>query len=189
MAVAGGVEMGVGERVWRDPKHRAAFLEFGDGQRDAVDAERAFVDAQPVDFRWQGDFETMILPMRFERENLAGGIDVTLNEMSAESRGGEHRSFEINGGTRPQITQRGDAEGLGQDVETGAVRSEFRHGKAAAIDCDRIAESEFALKRKIKREAGLVAAGLERDDGADGFNEAGEHNQKGKVFSFQSELL
>jgi hypothetical protein len=59
----------------------------------------------------------VILTAGFECFDDASGVDVALDEVAAEAVAGAERAFEVDGGTRTEVAERGDGERLGQDIE------------------------------------------------------------------------
>lgn len=99
---------------------------------------------------------------------------MALNEVAAESVADGEGAFEVDEGAGGEVSERGEAEGLGEKVKAdGGIEGD--HGEAATIDGDGFAEGEFVGKGDIDGEACLVAAWSERDDGASSFDESGEH--------------
>lgn len=80
--------MSVGHGVWGDPEGGMDRVELGDGKGNSVDGDAAFIDTIAMDCGGEGNLEAEVLAVRRERDDLASSIDVTLDEMPAESRGG-----------------------------------------------------------------------------------------------------
>ena len=55
-------EVCVGKGVRCDPENRGLAFQISDGQRDPVDGDRAFADAEPVNFSRKRNFYYVILP-------------------------------------------------------------------------------------------------------------------------------
>ena len=124
------------------------------------------------------DFEAVVLAVKAPVEYAQGGIDMPLDDMTAKACAHGHGALQIDEAAGFQITQAGDAQGLHEQVKAGGLlaRVEAGDGEAATID-----GHAFALGKlcghgaDIQGQARAFAARFEAEDGACGFDEAGEH--------------
>jgi hypothetical protein len=118
----------------------------------------------------------MVLSTRFDDLQRAGGIDVALNKMAAESVADAQGAFEIHVRSFLEMTQRSDTQGLKKQIEgnSAGVRIDGIDRQAAPVDGDRIAQGEFSGEGDSQSEAGLLAARFDGADGSECFDESGK---------------
>ena len=174
MSDAGLAKVGDLEGVGSDPEDRRLSGQFGDGERDAIDAQGSFVDAEGMDRRRKRNFEPIVLAHGGEVEDLSGVIDMALDKVPAKAIADRKGSFQIDGTAFFQFSERGDLESLGKKVEANVI-IECRCGEAATIDGDRVSEGEFSGERNVQNEAGLLTFFDEGDHPAGRFYKSGKH--------------
>ena len=86
-----------------------------DGQADAVDGDRALVDEVAGEVGRQRDLDDLPVLARGAGEDLAGAVDVALDDVAAEP-GSTVGALEVDPGARGEAAQRGLVEGLLHDV-------------------------------------------------------------------------
>ncbi len=99
---AAGLEIGDIARVRDDPDAEPVAADAGDGQADAIDGDRAFLDDVAHDGRRRFDVEDVILAVLFEPPHLAPGIDVAEDEVAVEPGIGPERALEVDASNRNQ---------------------------------------------------------------------------------------
>ena len=173
-----GVEMRDLMGVRDDPADDAGRGDFGGGEGDAIEADGAFRDHESAMLGGEFDFETMVLAVEAPVEYAQGGIDMALDEVTAEACAHGHGALQIDEAAGGEIAQAGDAEGLHEQVKAGALRADIKggDGEAAAIDGDAFALGKLGSHgADMEGEAGAFAPWFETENGAGGFDEAGEH--------------
>ena len=85
--------VGVGD----DPEDKAVLVQLGDGDADVVDADRAFVNHEMGEFAGKGHGEAVILTDSVVGDDFGAGVDVALDEVSAEPVSDAEGALEIDG--------------------------------------------------------------------------------------------
>lgn len=163
--------VGVGD----DPKDEAIPVQLGHGEADPVDADGALVNDEAGEFARQGDGEPVVLTDALVSGHLDAGVDMPLHEMAAEPVANAEGTLEIDGITRFQIPEIGEAQGLVEEVETHRPVLHFRDGEAGPVVGDTLPEGEFAGEGGLHPEFRAGLDRLECDDLAAGFHDACEH--------------
>src|SRR5699024_2811649 len=106
----------------------------------------------------------------------ADPVDVSLHDVPVQAAVGPHAALEVHAVAGGQVAQGGRGEGGGDDVGGPAAALVRGDGEAAAAHGDRVAEGD-ALEdlRGADPQAGGIRAEGERLDGAELFDDAGEH--------------
>ena len=131
-------------------------------------------DEIPV-LRRQRDGVFMVGPLRLIFENLHGGIDMALDEMSAESGVRPHGTFQIDDPAGLQSAQVCDLESFRQQIKGALPGTELDDRQAATIDRDALAKRQLCAKGNISK---AEPALLLRDNRGGGFNDSGKHGIK-----------
>ncbi len=173
------MQVGVFPGVRSDPEHAPREPEFRDGEGNAIDGQRAFVHAQEVDVRRQGNPDNVILAAGFQPGDPAGGIHMALHEVPAESVAHHHRALEVDARPGTEFAQRGDPQRRASRSNDAPARRQRIDGETAAVDGHGVAGLEFGGERQIEGQPRLLARGFQRDNGANGFNESCEHISNG----------
>ena len=113
------------------------------------------------------------LALRGNRNDLAGAIHVSLNDVASEASVGGHRAFEVDGGAKGQFAEVGAAESLRHGIYTERSVVSIGHGEARAVDADAVGDGEVVHDSgRGNDEAGAGGLGYR----ADFFDYAGEHS-------------
>src|SRR5436190_2218221 len=135
----GGAERRALERL-RDQRDREPVLaDLGDGERDAVDRDRALLH-HVAQQRWVGVHghhpREPLLP---DLADDPQAVDVALHDVAAEPVGGAQRQLEVDLRPRLHLPERRAAQRLVHDVRAEQLSSAHPHGgQADAVDRDRV---------------------------------------------------
>ncbi len=118
-----------------------------------------------AEFLRQAHTHAVVLPDGLDGGDLARGIDVPHDEVPAEASAAAHGALEVADAADLQLPQRGDAQGLCEQVELdGVIRPDAVDGEAAAVDRNRIAQRQLVGEGDVNGVARPLADG---GDGAD----------------------
>jgi hypothetical protein len=173
-----GVQMGDLMGVRDDPADDTGRGDFGGGKGDAIETDGALGDHEPAMLGGEFDFQAMVLAVKTPVEHAHGGIHMPLDEVAAKACSHGHGALQIDEAAGFEIAKAGDAESLHEQVKAGGLPDGIKGGdrEAAAIDGYAFAFGEFGGHgADIQGQAGAFAARFEAEDGAGGFDEAGEH--------------
>jgi len=102
---------------------------------------------------------------------------VTLHEMSAETRVGSECALKVNQTVGTKCADIGARHGFAKEIEGDLLLAVRRNRQAAAVDGDAVADANAGGDLR-RRDLQLSPAfrGADPKDGADLFDEAGEHD-------------
>ncbi len=163
--------VGVGD----DPEKKTILVQLGHGEADPIDADGTLGNDEVGEFARQGDSEPVILTKTIVSGHFGAGVDMPLHEMAAEPVANAEGTLEIDGITRFQIPEIGEAKGLVEEVETHRPVPHVRDGEASPVVGDAFPEGEFAGEGGFHPEFRAGLDRLECDDFAAGFHDACEH--------------
>ena len=103
-------------------------------QTDAVDRDRSLVHDIRGEQRRKAHREPVKIGVGTQLFDVADGIDVTLDEVTAQSAVCAQRPFEIQPASRLERAERRDANGFGPDVGLKLVRVGENDRQAHAVD-------------------------------------------------------
>ena len=132
------VDISVPFGVRNDPDRETFGQKFSDGQADAIYRDRTFVSDIVREVGGQVDFEPMVVPGSLERNRLAGAVDVSLDEMSVQTRVGPQRPFEIDRAVAAQRFQICPVERFLEQIECELVVASGGNCEAATVHCDAV---------------------------------------------------
>ena len=152
-----------------------------DGEARAVDGNRALGGNEARERRGRLDLEAEAALARrhlvdaIERDDGADAVDVPAHQVPAKPVGQPQRQLEID--VAAAVEPRGAAQRLGGHVERDRAPLLRRHGEAAAVDRDAVADRNL---RDVERsgddgETQAVAFGRGGGDPADRLHDSGEH--------------
>ncbi len=149
-----------------------------DGERDAVDGDRPLVDqvaAHPVG---EADLDDLPVLAGGAGQDLAGAVDVALDDVPAEPLLRGDRALEVDPGAGPERPERGLVERLAHHVGGEDLAVVAHDREAAAVDGDRVAVARVGDdQRPAHAQAYGVALVLDGLDGAELLDDPGEHGQ------------
>ena len=194
-----GSEVGCGVRVRNDGNLDLVVVDGGDGQGDAFDGDRAFFDDVAHERVGDGEAKAVVGGVAVEGDGIEcdegrGGVDVTLDDVSAERRAGGGGELEIDDGVGPEARERGACDGLcgeiGGEARRKGVGFYVERGEADSADGDRVTRIEAADERGRCGDGDAGDAGVWGDvkNGSRGFDQAGEHGYRVQEWPFQCEL-
>ena len=143
-----------------------------DGEGDAVDGDGALDDGVAEDVRGCAVAGEEGVLLRGEGEEGAGGLDDAADEVAGEAAGELEGALQVDGVAGEELAEVGAAVGLGHAVEVEGLFVEVDDGEVDAVDGDGVAEVG-AAEAALAGDAQAAAVGL--FDGADLFDDAGEH--------------
>ena len=114
-------------------------MRFGNGEADAVHANRAFEGDIMAKIGRKENFKAMIATMRFHGGNGADAVHMTLDEVTVDAAVGPHGAFEIDAGTWFEVAKVTAVEGFFEKIEADLVVAMRGDGQAATIDGDTVA--------------------------------------------------
>jgi hypothetical protein len=163
-----------------DPDAETVFLHGSDGEADAIERDRTFVDHVAHDFGRCGDIEDVIALDAFPPGDLADAIDVAGDKMAAEFAARTEGAFEIYASTNFSELEIGEAPRFLEEIELDeaifAAGSEFHDGEATAVDGNAGAEFEAATDDACAHgQSDRFRGRLDGFDCACFFNDTGEH--------------
>ena len=149
-----------------------------DGERDAVDRDRALLDDVARQRRRHREPHELPALAGHALDDDAGAVDVALDDVAAEAAARRDRPLQVDPRARDGAGERGAAQGLGHDVggERAVGGAELDDRQADAVDGDRGAG--YGVRRDDGPAHGDprgVRAGIEAHDLAQLFHDAGEH--------------
>lgn len=100
------------------------------------------------------------------------------HEVAAEAVHGGHGAFQVHQPPRLEVSQAGDAEGLGKQVKGDALTVQGVHRQAATVDGDGIPQGKFMAEWNNQRQSGSAVDGRKPFHGSCCFNESGKHKSK-----------
>ena len=112
------------------------------GEGDAVYTDAAFIYGVAQVFCRYADAYHVVLPHRGDGDNRTRGIHMPHDEMPAEAATGSHGSLQIADGARVERAQRGNAHGLGEQVELHLRAVDAVYREAAAVYGNGVTEEE-----------------------------------------------
>ena len=130
----------------------------GDGEADAVYGDGAFFGDVAAQILRDADEEAPVVAFGCEAGDAADSVDVTLNEMAAETGGGGERALEIYGLAGLFFAEGCAAKSFAGEIGCERVGVEFDDGETAAADCDAVAEFCFGCDGRSAFEADAQAA-------------------------------
>src|SRR3712207_4147580 len=155
-----------------------------DGQRDAVDGDRALLDDVARQLGWQPDPHDLPVLTGGAGEDGAHAVDVALDQVPAEPGVRGDGALQVDRVAGAQGAQAAPAEGLGHDVGGPLLAVGSGDGEADAVDGDGVAQ-RHALQRGARPDAQPGGCRLPvrlpepfpGQQGADLLDDAGEHAQ------------
>src|SRR6185369_8478486 len=102
-------------------------------------------------------------------------VDVPLDDVATKPVARLHRQLEVDAVALLDGTQSGDRERLVHRLGLEAVGGDRGCGEAAAVDGDRVALGDLRSEPGGDAQAGALVAPVNRFDGAQVFDQAGEH--------------
>ena len=166
----------VGVRDGRDGQARLGHAR--NGEADAVDGDRALLHdvAQDVGIRVDGVPDGGIVTL--DARNRARRVDVPGDEVPAEAPVGRHRALQVDVASRRERAERGALERLVHDVCREGLGGDARGGQAHAVRGDAVADLHVVKDLwRLDLERGGPRAACDALDGADGLDDAGEHQR------------
>lgn len=138
-------ECGYCEGVGDEGDGKSVAFDLDDGQADAVHGDRSFRDH----LREQNsrDLEPECGPFALFEDLFygAGGIDVALDEVSAEACSGGECAFEVDWGACAEVSEVGFGESFGAGLKAPDGSCEIDDGEAASIDRDAFPEGALPV--------------------------------------------
>src|SRR5699024_2879591 len=167
---------GAGEGLGDEPDRDLVAVDRGDGEAHAVHGEGALGHDVAGQATRQGEAQQGGAGVLLAPDDLADPVDVALHDVAVEAAVGPHAALEVHGVAGGEVPEGGRGEGGGDDVGAPVLALDRSDGQAAAADGDRVAEGD-ALQdvRGADPQAGGVRTRAERVDGAELFDDAGEH--------------
>ena len=100
------------------------------------------------------------------------------DQVSAEAVARAHRAFEVQRRADPEPAERGQGQGFVRRIHGEGIGIEFDHGQAAAVDRNAFAKLHAIERQRADADAQarVAAAGFARGQGADAFDQSGEHD-------------
>jgi hypothetical protein len=165
--------------VRNDPDRETFRQNFRDGEADPVHGDGSFTGDVPRKLRGQLDFEPKVRSRFIEHQNRRGAINVTLDKVSAEMCAGGEGELEVYTAPRLEVLEIRSIKGLLQNIECQLVAIAGGNGETAAVNRDAVSDADSAGKLR-GRDFQLFRPTIraERYDGADFFDEAGEHGSR-----------
>jgi hypothetical protein len=109
---------------------------------------------------------------------LSAGVDVTLDNVTAESRGWRHGTLEIHRRSRSQPSERGAQQRLAGHVGAKRIVSNIERSQTNAIHGDRVAVIRaFRDHASMDDKTSILAPFFYAAHAAEFFNDSGEHNK------------
>ena len=133
----GRLAEGCGDERNREPR-LLPIDHFDDGEGRAVNRDRALFDKIFGDVSTEGNAHDFPVGTGRAVEDAAGAVDVSLNDVTAESRPGRHGAFEVDRISHDEVAEIGLVERFLHDVGVEGFARLVRHGEAAAVDADRV---------------------------------------------------
>src|SRR3954447_3404418 len=169
-------ERGALQRL-RDERHGEPLLaEVGDGQRDAVDGDRALLDDVAQQRGLGVDGHDPREPLVAHLADHAEAVDVALDDVAAQAVGRPQRQLEVDGAVGLERAEGGAPQRLVHHVgaeELAAAQADG--GQADAVDGDRVTLAQLAGERRADAEPHPVARLVDAVDGAEVLNQSREH--------------
>ena len=124
-------------------KFRVFSQNIGDGERDPINGDAAFVDA--VTQVWHLNAQNVILSLLFHMGYFAGAVNMSGNEMTTHPGGRKYGTLEIAGRTGGKLSEGSDSESLGEEVETGSSGGyiQFIHRETTTIHGNGVSQREL----------------------------------------------
>lgn len=154
----------------RNPDHIA--VESSDSKADAIERDRAFVDDVAVEFGGDANSEPPVsVGQRIECEEFGGTVHVALDDMAAQAIAEGRRPFQIHErilaeyaevGARERFRRKIAPEAVGLDIDGRQTDAVYRDARTIL----------YVFQDEAAPDAHAMTRGC---DGADFFNDPGEH--------------
>ena len=111
------------------------------------------------------------------RDDFADAVDVAADQVTAQAGGRGQGFFQVDRAAALQVVEGGALEGFAADVGPETVARQVDSRQADAVDGNAVAEFDVAQVKLagLDVDAHVTALGGQATDGADGFDDAGEH--------------
>ena len=162
----------------RDPEFKQGAVQIRNRQGNAVNGDGALVNAVAGQFIRNAHFQAVVLPHGLQGRNSSGIVHMPHHEVAAEAVHGGHGAFQVHQPPRLEVSQAGDAEGLGKQVKGDALTVQGVHRQAATVDGDGIPQGKFMAEWNNQRQSGSAVDGRKPFHGSCCFNESGKHKSK-----------
>src|SRR4051794_36211836 len=146
------------QRLGDQRRREPVVAEVGDGERDAVDGDRALLDDVAQQRRLGVDDDDAREALLAHLAHHAEPVDVALHDVAAQPVGGTQRELEVDGAVGLERSERGAPQRLVHHVgaeELAAAQAD--DGQADAVDRDRVALAQLAGQRRGDAEPHAVA--------------------------------
>src|SRR2546423_3984354 len=127
-------ERGRGERVRDERDLDAPVVEGGDGQRDALDGDRALLDAVAEELGRRLDAQADAVALGVRPLPGPDAVHVALDVVAAERLAGPERRLDVHLGAGIERGESAPPDRLGHGVEGDAPGGRVGRGQAAAVD-------------------------------------------------------
>ena len=100
-----------------DPDDEASLFNLSDSEADPIDCDRAFRNYVMSELGWKRYLDSPVPADRFDGQDFAGSVDVSLNDMPIETAGDWKWALEIHQVARFQETKIRAPKRLSQKIE------------------------------------------------------------------------
>src|SRR3954447_14318862 len=164
------------ERVRDQRNRKPGAVEGSHGERDAVDADRALLDAVAQDVVGGVDPDAHALALGLHRADPPDGVDMTLDVVAAERLAGAQRRLDVYVIPGAQPSERRPLERLGDRVEGDAPVRDANGGEADAVDGHRVAGRRLCGGAgRLDGQADAGGAAVDGRNAPELADDAGEH--------------
>ena len=159
--------------VGDDGNGKFGFVAVYNREAGSVHRDEPFFDDVAHDVRRGAERDVSGLALRGNRNDLAGAVHVSLNDVASKASVGGHRAFEIDRRSGGQGAEVGPAQRLRHGVDAERLAVHGGYGEARAVDADAVGDGEVVHDSgRGNDEAGAGGLGYR----ADFFDYAGEHS-------------
>src|SRR5256886_1140555 len=172
-------ERGRGERV-RDERDLEAFVaERCDRQRDALDGDRALLDAVAEELGRRLHEQADAVAFGVRALHAPDAVDVALDVVAAERLAGPERRLDVHLGAGIERGEGAPPDRLGHGVEGDAPVGHVGRGQAAAVDRDGVADARSGGRLgRLDLEPDSLGPAVPAHDAAALSDDPGEHAAK-----------
>ena len=157
-----GAERRALERLRDERDLERVVVDSRNGKGHALDRDRALLDDVAQQLGRRGDPDDPGEALLAHRVDLAGAVDVALDDVAAEPVAGAQRQLEVDRVARPERAERAAPQRLLHHVGGEAVTVGLDRRQADAVDRHRVARAELAGELAAHAQAHAAAVALER---------------------------
>ena len=163
------------ERLGDQRDGEGVAVDVDDGERDAVDGDRALLDDVAEQVGGRGDRDDAGEAVLLDRADRAEAVDVPLHDVAAEPVRGAQRELQVHVRARRHLGQRGAPQRLVHDLGAELLAGDRRGGEADAVDGHGVALGDLARQARADGQRHAVRRRVHRGDLAQVRDQAREH--------------